>query len=75
MDDEEIAEYYNFYAGATPEEALKEATSFDQFKNPAGETFDLGRNDKFKGFEVLIGGFYRRPGDFNNDLFMYSTSY
>ncbi len=43
------------------EEQGRATTPLDKFKNPVGAKFDLGRNNAFGDFHVLIGLFINRP--------------
>lgn len=47
-----------------------EMFKLDEFNNPKGDKFDLGKNGAFKEFRVLIGNFYQR-GEFDGYLFRY----
>ncbi|KAL6063483.1 CAZy families GT2 protein (Fragment), variant 3 [Balamuthia mandrillaris] len=56
-----ILEYFNVYAGASVEEIEAESGfEVDQYKNPKGECYDLGRNGAFGAFKILVGNFHQR---------------
>jgi hypothetical protein len=65
-----ILRYYNQYAGAKISE-LKKGVQFelDQYKNPKGSEFDLGRQGAFGEFRILVGNFYSDNPEFNKKTF------
>lgn len=67
-------QYYNTVAGATAEEIAATTTDFDQFKNPKGSAFDLGRDNAFSNFRILVGNFFHRTREFDQQKFKYDNT-
>jgi hypothetical protein len=59
--------YYNEFAAARKDERV--VTSYDQYKNPAGSKFDLGREGAFTEFRLLVGNFFHRTKEFDEHTF------
>jgi len=57
--------YFSDVAGISKIDAI---TEYDQWLNPAGTKYDLGRDGAFSDFSVLIGKFYNGEG-FTNENF------
>ncbi len=62
-------DYYNVYAGASWETIEKDISAIENFKmdkfnNPAGTTYDLGKDGAFDQFRILVGNFYQRNKEF-----------
>lgn len=41
----------------------------DEFKNPKGAQYDLGKNGAFGEFKILIGLFFQRTKEFDEQKF------
>ncbi|CAF1191569.1 unnamed protein product [Adineta steineri] len=55
-DDEDlVTSFYNDDAGKSK---ITNAGGYDQYGNPIGKTYDLGRDGAFKDFNILIAQFY-----------------
>ncbi|CAF1357620.1 unnamed protein product [Adineta steineri] len=55
-DDEDlVTSFYNDDAGKSK---ITNASGYDQYGNPIGKTYDLGRDGAFKDFNILIAQFY-----------------
>ncbi|CAF1118764.1 unnamed protein product [Rotaria sp. Silwood1] len=50
-----LATFYTEVAGRS---SIIEATDRDQYYNPTGRIYDLGRDDAFNGYSILIAQFY-----------------
>jgi hypothetical protein len=48
-----------------------EKFKMDEYNNPAGDKFDLGKNGAFEEFRILVGNFFHITGEFNVDKFRY----
>ena len=59
----DILRYYTPRAGREGLIALRESkdVTFDEYKNPVGSEFDLGKTGAFRGFSILVGNFFRNP--------------
>jgi hypothetical protein len=58
--DPRIADYYNKYVGKSGRDkrASMADVKRDEYKNPVGSDFDLGKDKGFTGFSVLVGQFF-----------------
>jgi len=50
-----IADFYGLYAGTNE---VGDDVTLDQYQNPEGTEFDLGREGAFTDFSVIVGEFY-----------------
>jgi hypothetical protein len=48
----------SFYNDAAGKSNITDASGYDQYGNPTGRTYDLGRDGAFSEFNILIGQFY-----------------
>jgi hypothetical protein len=55
-DDEDLVR--SFYNDAAGKSNITDATGYDQYGNPTGRIYDLGRDGAYKEFCILIGQFY-----------------
>ena len=64
--DVRILEYYNVNVGKDPSEKDSDFDNFkkDKYNNLKGDEFDLGKNDAFRNYRILIGNFFQR-GEFS----------
>ncbi len=51
-----------------------EIFKMDEFNNPAGTTYDLGKDGAFKQFRIIVGNFYQRNNEFTSTEFQYVFS-
>lgn len=69
----EILKYYNTHAGRDPAEPKNDDEydnyKTDKFNNPEGQQFDLGIDQAFDDFRILIGNFFQRKGEFRTTDF------
>ncbi|CAF3066365.1 unnamed protein product [Rotaria sp. Silwood2] len=55
-DDEDLVT--SFYNDAAGKSNITDASGYDQYGNPIGRTYDLGRDGAFSEFSILIAQFY-----------------
>ena len=55
-DDEDLVS--SFYNDAAGKSNITDASGYDQYGNPTGRIYDLGRDGAFKEFRILIAQFY-----------------
>jgi hypothetical protein len=55
-DDEDLVS--SFYNDAAGKSNITDASGYDQYGNPTGRTYDLGKDGAFSEFSILIGQFY-----------------
>ncbi|CAF3934269.1 unnamed protein product [Rotaria sordida] len=61
-EEDSILDFYNADAGKS---SISNASEYDQYGNPKGTTYDLGKDGAFKDFSILIAQFYQ-DGQFND---------
>ncbi|CAF1487247.1 unnamed protein product [Adineta ricciae] len=55
-DEESMLDFYNADAGKS---TINNAAQYDQYGNPKGANYDLGKDGAFKDFSILIAQFYK----------------
>lgn len=71
-------DYYNVSAGVDVKamDDFEKYKLLDQYGNPSGNEYDLGKDDAFTKYKILVGLFWNDPKqvEFNIDIFKYAVA-